>query len=157
MTQRAVPCRRQFEGICMKRLFASALLVAATYVPAYAQDVWNGPYIGADVGYSSGSSRSAFSNGAPTLSTDPDGIVHGGLLGYDFRMDDIVLGVEGGLEGANVTGSNGTTSGASSQTRVTQDRLQGSVRGKIGLVFDPAMFWGDTMIYATGGAEFGHF
>jgi outer membrane immunogenic protein len=141
----------------MKRLLASALFVAATSVPAYAQDVWNGPYIGADVGYSSGTSRTDFSNGAPTLGTDPSGAVYGGLLGYDFRMDDIVLGVEGGLEGANVTGSASSTAGITSTARTTQDHLQGSVRGKIGFVFDPAMFWGDTMIYATGGAEFGHF
>lgn len=120
---------------------------------------WTGFYVGAHAGYAFGNSRSLASvGGIPVAagSASPNGVIGGGHIGYLFSTQGIpffgnalgtggVFGVEGDVDGSNYRANYGL--GALSTT--TRDDIQGSVRGRLGIAVDRALF------YATGGAAFG--
>ena len=97
---------------------------------------WDGPYIGAHLGYGWGTAT------ATTASTSLTGFSAGGQAGYNFHLSDsIVAGIEGDASWNNEQGSfSGTT-----PMRINWD---GSVRGRLGVDM------GDIMPYATAGVAF---
>jgi outer membrane immunogenic protein len=77
-----------------KILLGCAAIVALIGTPALAADMplkappppapiasWTGCYVGGEVGGAWGDSQHSFSNGAPTDTAHPTGVVGGGLLG----------------------------------------------------------------------------
>ena len=73
----------------MKKLIVAALLSATLSVPAFAQDKassFSGPYVGAVVGLD----HARLAPGAKD-----DGVLYGGVVGYDKNLNGLVLGVEG--------------------------------------------------------------
>lgn len=134
-------------GICAAAVFtawpggASASgLMSQTMAP----HDWSGPYIGVQTGYAIGNADHSFSNGAPSDSSDPDGFLIGGHIGYLIQNNQIVFGIEGDLEYTDIDGSFQNSSGITSSGSTEID-LQGSIRGKLGYAMDRFM------PYVTGG------
>ena len=101
---------------------ASAADLAArpyTKAPVMVADVynWTGFYIGGNVGYSWGRSvdTSTLANGAGTVlftsfdSTNLDGIVGGGQIGYNWQSQSLVWGLEADIQGTDEKGSRAFT------------------------------------------------
>ncbi len=91
--------------------------------------------------------------GAPIPSYTDSGVVGGLHAGYNYQIDQFVLGIEGDIEGSSYSGSTDPVvdyKGAIvTYTAGTQIPIQGSVRGRIGWT------WNRVLIYATGGVAFG--
>jgi hemoglobin/transferrin/lactoferrin receptor protein len=132
---------------------------------------WTGPYVGADIGYGSGTTKGEVTNhaGAPADVVNGSRIDQnmrnflGGLhAGYNYQLaNGIVIGAEGGIAAGAINSWSGvvvsSTSGTSpsiaslqkanileSDTRYRWDRLI-TLRGKLGYAF------GQTLIYGTAG------
>jgi outer membrane immunogenic protein len=100
----------------------------AVYQPA----IWDGAYIGVNGGY-------GWSNAGPT---EPDGGFGGGQIGYNWKRDRIVLGLEGDIQGGDISGAAYTVGG---DTAHTDTNWFATVRGRLGVASGP---W---LLYATGG------
>lgn len=105
--------------------------------PAMVQpvDVFSGFYVGAHLGYGWGARDDS----------DTDGVIGGGQLGYNWQIQNWVLGLEGQMSGSGMKG-NTAIPGASIATDIN---WLGSVTGKLGYVVAPT-----TMLYAKGGVAF---
>jgi outer membrane immunogenic protein len=120
--------------------------------PMAAPFTWTGCYIGAQIGYAWSRSDHTFDNGAPSDTSNPDGVVGGGHLGCNYQFNaNFVLGVEGDIEAASVTGGDfvnltGITSVGSSQMK-----SDASIRGRVGYAFDRSL------LYVTGGWAFARY
>ena len=137
---------------------------------------WTGFYIGGDIGYQFGKDTATLR--APTgqsvsyLVGKHDGVVGGGHVGYNFSTQSLLGGAAGGIAGipfvggfggaggvigieGDVTGSNYRGAvifpGAIGYRDASQEEIGGSVRGRIGIAVDRALF------FATGGVAFGQF
>ena len=132
---------------------------------------WTGLYVGGQVGYEFGrSSGVAYSNitgaGIEGYGASKDGVIGGAHVGYLFSTQSLPL--LGSLAGANggfgigtggVFGIEGDVDGSSARAAYllpltgvvgnTREDIQGSIRGRLGIAFDRALF------YATGGVAFG--
>jgi outer membrane immunogenic protein len=124
--------------------------------PAFApppppQFTWTGLYVGGQVGYQWGSASNFLETDpgdvfvAPEPSNNVQGIIGGGHIGYNYQINQFVLGIEGDVEGSGASGSfvdgiGGVGSGNA--------RIEGSVRGRVGWA------WDRFLIYGTGGVEF---
>ena len=132
------------------------------YVPPVPIFTWTGIYVGGQIGYAWTSGNNNFTGfdpffpGAPFLSTSiggtPSGVIGGANVGYNYQINQWVLGLEGSVDGTSLKNTaaaffpDGTTLSAHS----TAD-IQGSIRGKLGVAWDRAL------IYGTGGVAFGGF
>lgn len=144
-----------------KFLLASAGILAISAVAASAADLprqrmparapvymppawsWTGFYVGINGG--GGFGRSDFSAPYPTGSFDTSGGLIGGTLGYNYQMDNVVLGVEGDIDWSDIRGS-AVCAGTTCETRNT---WLGTARGRLGYAF------GNFMPYVTGGLAVG--
>jgi outer membrane immunogenic protein len=112
---------------------------------------WTGFYIGGDIGYAWGrdSVNTPFFAGgvADFASNSPQGVIGGGHIGYNYQINQFVLGIEGDVQGTNFR--NNIASFATGSVYGTNVPIEASVRGRIGYAWDRALF------YATGGAAFG--
>lgn len=118
--------------------------------PASAPFSWTGYYLGVQAGYLNGDASHTFSNGAPSDSSDPSGIVAGGHIGYNFQSGSVVFGLEADLEKSGADGSFSNSTGITSQGASSLD-WQGSLRGRLGVTSGNALF------YLTAGWAFGGF
>ena len=136
---------------------------------------WTGLYIGGQVGYQFGRSNALaydnFGTGLAANGASPNGVVGGGHVGYLFSTQSIPvlsnitgafssLPLIGGLGGAGgVFGIEGDVDGSNYRSAYalggfgnsTREPIQGSIRGRLGIAVDRALF------YATGGVAFGQF
>ena len=136
---------------------------------------WTGFYIGGDIGYGFGKdTATSFAGRAATtyLVGKHDGVIGGGHIGYNFSTQSILGGAAGGIAGipfvggfggaggvigveGDITGSNYRGAvifpGAPGLRESTQQDVAGSVRGRVGIAVDRALF------FATGGVAFGEF
>jgi outer membrane immunogenic protein len=130
---------------------AAADLPSAKGPPIYAPPpppifTWTGLYIGGQVGYEWGyDGVNVAGVGLPSYA--PNGVVGGGHLGYNYQIGQFVVGLEGDVNGSNYTGA--STFGALGYSSTVN--VDGSVRGRVGVAWDRALF------YATGGAAFAGF
>jgi outer membrane immunogenic protein len=122
---------------------------------------WAGPYVGLNLGAAWNHAEFSdlvgsccqfafFGVPQPFWTVDKAGFMIGGQAGYNLQAGNFVYGVEGDLEWAdakaNATFMPGLTIAAS-----TKLEWMDSVRGRLGLAFGPALFYG------TGGVAFAHF
>jgi outer membrane immunogenic protein len=156
------------EVLIMKSIVRGALAIAllgSVAVPAFAADLpsrkeapvyiapapvfsWTGFYVGAEVGGQFGNDKTFIGvnglyNTTPGASYTTSGVTGGGLVGYNYQINQFVLGLE-----ADVTGS--STQGRYSAALLpvsaeTQYGFGSSVRGRLGWAFDR------TLVYAAGG------
>lgn len=113
---------------------------------------WTGLYIGAHVGYGSGTSSATLTD--PTIATNQN--LHGGATGgvqagYNWRLNSgWLVGVEGDISFPNYLPSNHVVNSAATALSSAEERWDyfASIRGRIGYTSGP---W---LVYATGGLAF---
>ena len=128
--------------------------------PAIPVFTWTGFYVGGQVGYEFGRSGAFASNpvlgGLAGAGVRPSGVIGGAHVGYNFSTQSLpVFG--GALGTGGVIGVEGDVDGSNYKPRYNlggigdygSQNIQGSIRGRIGIAVDRALF------YATGGAAFG--
>jgi outer membrane immunogenic protein len=81
-------------------------------------------------------------------SADPKGVIGGGFLGYNYQINQFVVGIEADWQAANLTGSASSAlfGGYTISTKVND---YGSLRGRLGYAMDR---W---LVFATGGWAWG--
>ena len=150
-----------------------------TKAPAYVAPVyeWTGFYIGGNIGYSWGrsSDASTVTNGAGTVlftsanTTDLNGIVGGGQIGYNWQMQNWLFGLEADIQATDEKGTRNFTCPTSVCTPgsgpnnilfflgpavpvALSQKIDwfGTVRGRIGVLATPQV-----LLYATGGLAYG--
>ena len=109
---------------------------AVPYVQMYN---WTGLYVGANIGYGWG--RDSAGGATTTL----NGLIGGGQIGYNWQMNNIVLGVETDFQGS---GQRATATGAGF-TVSERIRYFGTVRARLGYAMDRFL------PYITGGLAWG--
>ena len=139
-----------------------AAFAADRGVPAYTPPpppapvyTWNGCYVGASAGTSSGNSQHFDAAGnAITNGFDLSGFIGGGQLGCNWQWGAWVFGIEGDGSAVNKSGQGFELQPIPRPNTLwiseTQERWFVTARGKLGLT----NFWwfGDkTMVYVTGG------
>ena len=113
---------------------------------------WTGFYIGGDVGYGWVTSDGTLTDSAGAFpvpySADANGVIGGGFLGYNYQINQFVVGIEGDWQAADLTGSASSPlfAGYTMSTKVND---YGSLRGRLGYAMDR---W---LIFATGGWAWG--
>ncbi len=145
-------------------------------IPAF---TWTGLYGGLDAGYAFGNDN-VFATVPGTAATAnysvgrPDGVVGGGHIGYNFSTQSVpfigqfagafsgvpviggfggtggVIGIEGDVRGLSYRSSS-LIAGIPGTLETHRNDLQGSIRGRLGIAVDRALF------FATGGAAFATF
>jgi outer membrane immunogenic protein len=143
-------------------LGTSAAFAADRGVPAYAPPpppapvyTWNGCYVGASAGTSSGNSQHFDAAGVPiTNGFDLSGFIGGGQLGCNWQWGAWVFGIEGDGSAVNKSGQGFELTPPRPANTLwiseTQERWFVTARGRLGLT----NFWwfGDkTLLYVTGG------
>lgn len=119
-------------------------VAAAIIAPIFG---WTGFYVGLQAGYAWGSaSATQYVTGTNTIidvsGYSPNGFVGGVHIGYNYQINNFVVGLEADLEGASINGRFTYPNGDAWRSRVT---VQGSIRGRAGVAVDRALF------YVTGG------
>lgn len=104
--------------------------------PPVAAFDWTGPYVGAHFGYVTGD----YDTSAGT--TDGDGFVGGGTIGYNRQFDRFVIGAEGDL---GYIGADGDDLLPAVDAK---GGLYGTLRARGGIAFNRAL------VYGTGGLAF---
>ncbi|KAA5599596.1 porin family protein [Blastochloris sulfoviridis] len=125
---------------------SAADLSARRYEPAAAAYAfsWTGFYVGGHLGYGWGSNDWTAPSWAPgSVSTDFDGFVGGGQLGFNYQMGNIVLGLQGDLSGANLEGKVFDIDGDWLENKAT---WIAALTARLGFTADRALF------YIKGGA-----
>jgi outer membrane immunogenic protein len=139
---------------------AAAVLVAATgsalaadlpsrsapppvYTPPPPLFTWTGFYVGGQIGYGWGTSNSHIVGTGFGQGNSPDGVVGGAHVGYNYQINQFVVGLEGDVDGTSY--SKTVTNPAIGGAFGTNIPVEGSVRGRVGYAWDRALF------YATGG------
>ena len=138
---------------------AADLPAAPAYkVPAPVAAVynWTGFYVGGNAGYGWGNQDPLvlFANRFDRASFDISGGMIGGTFGGQIQQGYVVLGLEGDLDWANITGSSlvtpsilGVGQGVTLNTS-SKISAMGTVRARIGVAMN------NVLLYATGGAAF---
>jgi outer membrane immunogenic protein len=108
-------------------------------VPYVALYNWTGLYIGANIGYGWGRDT------AGGTSTNLNGVIGGGQIGYNWQMNNLVFGVETDFQGSGQRASASGVIGVTPVTVTERIRYFGTVRGRLGYA------WDRTLLYVTGG------
>jgi outer membrane immunogenic protein len=138
----------RFALIASVALFSAPALAADLGTPAAGLPLnWAGLYVGAQIGYGWGSTTHTFSNGAPNGTSNPSGVLGGVLTGYNWQVNNFVVGVVGDLEAAGLSGGYANNTGATSVGSANMN-WDGSLRARLGTTF------GQSLVYLTGGAAF---
>jgi outer membrane immunogenic protein len=131
---------------------------------------WTGFYVGGNFGYSLGRADSEIASTPPgtttTSSQDLNGAVYGAQAGFNWQLNNIVLGLETDFQGtdqknsnfnidrnfADVNAATGTAVPGQAIVSNFDQRLRwfGTARARLGFLPDPR--W---MVYATGGFAYG--
>ncbi|MCC2096910.1 MAG: porin family protein [Hyphomicrobiales bacterium] len=103
---------------------------------------WSGFYAGLNAGYGWGSHR----RGASNLLKGPTGGVWGGQMGYNYQMNNVVLGIEADLYGSSMSAKRTFPGPIITRSSVNWGT---SLRGRFGVAFERALVFG-TLGYAYG-------
>jgi len=153
---------RNSTGALMRTFLFAGAAFLLTAVPAWSADSivaapvasfnWSGAYLGAEIGYGWGKSHH-FTQTTPasTPKFTLDGALGGVTAGYNYQINNWVLGAEADFSAADIKGSVGSTPewGCDSGCRTKVDWF-GTVRARAGYAFDR------TLPYVTGGLAYGH-
>lgn len=126
----------------MKKLIIAAALASSFSVPALAQDATNfsGPYVAGMIGYE------RVDLDIPNVgSGDDDGLLYGGIIGYDVNLNGAIIGIEGEFADSETKYSANNVLLAGDRARISTGRdLYAGVRigGEVAQ---------NVMVYAKGG------
>jgi outer membrane immunogenic protein len=147
---------------------AGAADLALKAPPLAPVDAWAGWYAGVNVGGSWGRARDTTTDGAPAVqfastSSNLDGVIGGGQIGYNWRSNNWLFGLEADIQGSSQRGTANSAGTAGffvpgigvitiNGTLSDQEKLPwfGTVRGRVGVLASPT--W---LLYATGGLAYG--
>jgi outer membrane immunogenic protein len=126
------------------------------YVPPVPIFTWTGFYLGGQVGYAWGTQKAnvELPNGIIFASRSAEGVIGGGHVGYNYQVNQWVLGIEGSVDGTSLsktftpTGQIFPLFPAFGVTYKTSVPIEGSIRGRLGVA------WDRVLLYATGGVAF---
>jgi outer membrane immunogenic protein len=111
------------------------------YVPPPPIFTWTGFYVGIEAGDQFGRSSTGIIAGPGAQPTYfPNGFVGGGYAGYNYQINQFVVGIEGNVDGSTYNGS--AVDGVTGALRSTREPVDGSVRGRIGYAWDRVLFFG---------------
>jgi outer membrane immunogenic protein len=130
------------------------------YLPPPPVFTWTGIYLGGQIGYAWGRDDSDISTLDPAAPFFPvdislNGVIGGAHAGYNlqipgwslFSSSGIVIGLEGTVDGTSLD-KTVSLFGVPFLSVRSNEAVQGSIRGRLGLAFDRVL------IYGTGGAAF---
>ncbi|HWD60830.1 MAG TPA: OmpA family protein [Stellaceae bacterium] len=139
---------------------AAGAILLAWIAPAGAQAPpgvidWTGPYVGLNVGpeWSRLPGRVS-AGGSGTGLANPNGanVTGGGQAGYNYQLNNFVLGVEGDIRGGGPSNRTSLPGGAGSipagTTFNSSSDWNASLRGRVGYA------WNQFLFYGTGGIAF---
>ncbi|MCA0316477.1 MAG: porin family protein [Proteobacteria bacterium] len=114
---------------------------------------WTGFYLGGQIGYGWGRATQPWTFVIVNPTTFPNaqanagqsGVVGGGHVGFNYQINQFVLGLEADLEASGINGNDG---GSGGDVNGVRHRWNASIRGRAGFAVDRALF------YATGGVAF---
>jgi outer membrane immunogenic protein len=132
---------------------------AADLAPAPAEPVapliaaynWTGPYVGLHAGWGWGRENDNQSSLAPPFTTiisdrfNLSGFVGGAHAGYNYQVNQFVLGVEGDVDYTEIKGDHRFTTPTPAGDLHFRSQWQGSARLRAGYAID------NLLLYATGG------
>jgi outer membrane immunogenic protein len=134
--------------------------------PVYVAPFWTGFYAGLNLGYSWGRSSSTVTLTDAALGTfvasasgtnNLNGIIGGGQVGYNYQIQNWVLGIETDIQWSGQKGSSdivcvGCGDGPSNITTNLNQKLNwfGTLRGRGGILITPTI-----LAYVTGGLAYG--
>ena len=128
--------------------FAADMPVKARSVVSQQGYDWTGAYLGMSIGGVFGSSQwTDVTTGGSGGSFNGSGLLIGGTAGYNFQMNNIVLGVEADASSARFKGS--TTASCGTNACETSSSYLYTVRSRLGLAY------GNLLPYITGGLAVG--
>lgn len=107
---------------------------------------WTGFYVGGQAG--GGWNDSRWSGDFLTFNTNGSGGIFGGQIGYNWQIDQYVIGIEGNFAGSTVKGDDQCSDSLGTTCETKQDYL-GSVRGRLGYAFDRFLVYGDAGVAFT--------
>ncbi|OCC01062.1 hypothetical protein BA190_30695 [Labrys sp. WJW] len=149
--------------LCSTSVYAADLAAQAVepVPPVVTPYNWSGPYVGLHAGYGWGRENDDQSKLFPTVTPtttavaevlsatadkfDLSGFVGGAHAGYNYQINEFVIGVEGDIDYSNLNGSAHANYGGTLRTLKLKTEWQGSARARIGYAFD------NILVYATGG------
>ncbi len=132
-------------------LGGTVLLAGFASVANAADHDWTGFYVGAQVGYASGTTA-AKDDGYPSSDIDFEGTLGGITLGYNHKINNFVVGVEGDYSFGDVSGSGnggGNWGCGSTDTCTFEVNELGTLRVRVGYNM------GSMLPYLTAGIAFG--
>lgn len=111
---------------------------------------WTGFYVGINGGGGWGNTNWSYVVGGNTASHNTSGGLIGGTIGYNYQIQNWVLGIEGDWDWASINGSTACpTATFSCESKLTS---LGTIRGRIGAALGTT---GNFLLYATGGWAWG--
>lgn len=135
-------------------VFAASGALAADMVEPAAYD-WTGAYIGAHAGYGDPSMRGVFDSGESDRDDrsfgkdiNADGILGGLQAGYNYQIDNFVLGLEADVSFTDFTGDTEDKNASEQDGIKANIDLLASGRARAGFAFDTLL------LYATGGVAY---
>lgn len=129
----------------------AALIVAGSAeaaAPGQTVD-WSGLYVGMEAGYGWGSVKQPYGAiGGPFLNTEANASQGGGILGaytgYNWMLgSSFLFGLEGNMDWSGISGDDG---GSAGDINVFDQKWEGSLRGRLGILATPSI-----LLYMTGG------
>lgn len=129
--------------------------------PVYTPYDWSGPYIGLHVGYGWGRENDNYSENGPLLPPTPaqtqsvadhfnmNGFVGGAHAGYNYQINQFVLGIEGDVDYSDIKGRHIFNGSVGTGSLSLDSKWQASARLRAGYAID------NLLIYATGGIATG--
>ncbi len=108
---------------------------------------WTGPYVGLNAGYAWHNVDGVYNN-ADLSDTEQNSAIVGGQIGYNYRMNWFLMGVE--LD-ANAATNSGSTVNAANGAQITGElNYLASARARLGVL------WNDVLLYGTVGGGTAH-
>jgi len=138
----------------------AADLPSRAYAPAVVAPIaytWSGLYVGINAGYGWGDTKRRFDTAGhynllagDGFRRDVDGWLVGGHLGYNFQINNFVLGLEGSIAWSDIDKRNAVSPYFPATDRWTSKvNWLASITPRVGVAFDRAL------IYVKGGVAFG--
>jgi outer membrane immunogenic protein len=145
----------------MRNLLLSTVALAALAGQAFAADLpsrkeapvyvapapvysWTGFYVGADVGGSWGNANlwvpTAYGYNDFSHNATNNGVIGGGFVGYNYQINNFVLGVQGEFDGTGTGNSRWLDPAGRFQASFGQDWIA-SVDGRLGFAMDRTLFY----------------
>ncbi|MDH6231061.1 outer membrane immunogenic protein [Mesorhizobium soli] len=108
---------------------------------------WTGAYVGLNAGFGGGKFKHEMPGSGMSFNPQSSGFVGGVQVGYNYQIDQWVVGAEADFQGASIKGETEFDSGAKLGTKLD---WYGTVRARAGVLANDRL-----LVYATGGLAYG--